>query len=147
MKIIVLNDNQRKRIVKFVKPCKKDFYSYQNLDLSTAVCDEKGRYILTRAYYLSSAIRRTEENYDEYKFVLLTKFGVFYVDCKETADKYCITNRPFFPWISNGKLREMIQYYSSGFSERRKLQKQMVHEMNLEEHSFTEWYLERYYWK
>lgn len=41
MKVIALNDRQRKKIVKLVKPQRKDLYSYQNLNLLTAVYDDK----------------------------------------------------------------------------------------------------------
>lgn len=45
MKVIRLNDKQRKKIVRLVKPQKNEYYSYQNLSLFTAVYDEK-KYIL-----------------------------------------------------------------------------------------------------
>lgn len=41
MKVIALNDRQCKKIVKLVKPQRKDLYSYQNLNLLTAVYDDK----------------------------------------------------------------------------------------------------------
>ena len=40
MKTVLLNDKQRKKIVNLVKPKESDYYSYQNLNLLTAVHDE-----------------------------------------------------------------------------------------------------------
>lgn len=45
MKIVQLNEKQRKAIVKLVKPERKDLYSYQNLNLSSAVYDEEKKFI------------------------------------------------------------------------------------------------------
>lgn len=146
MKIIILNNKQRKRIVKNVKPNKKDFYSYQNLDLLTAVSDDDEKFILTMAYYLSSSIRRTDENYDEYKYVLLTKLGVFNVSCISTAGEYTGVHSPLPLLISNEDILEMIRYYCSGYSERRNLRKQEEKKMDLEGKDYTEWYLEKNYW-
>lgn len=50
---VLLNDNQRKKIVDLVKPKENDYYSYQNLNLLTAVYDENTKIYLTLAYYLS----------------------------------------------------------------------------------------------
>lgn len=57
MKVIALNDRQRKKIVKLVKPQRKDLYSYQNLNLLTAVYDDKKRIYLTETYYLSTSCK------------------------------------------------------------------------------------------
>ena len=52
MKTVLLNDKQRKKIVNLVRPKKNDYYSYQNLNLLTAVFDEDTKIYLTLAYYL-----------------------------------------------------------------------------------------------
>lgn len=85
---VLLNDNQRKKIVDLVKPKENDYYSYQNLNLLTAVYDENTKIYLTLAYYLSSSIRRTDEHYDDYSYVLLTPMGNYFVGCKEEAGNY-----------------------------------------------------------
>lgn len=143
MKIIALNDAQRNKIVKLVKPDKKSLYSWQNLDLLTAVSDDSGKYVLTMAYYLSASIRRTDDIDDEYKFVLLTKLGGFMVSGRENAGKYSGFFSPLPFLISNKKLKEMIEFYFSCVSERRSLRKQLLSEMNFEGNDFTEWFWEK----
>ena len=69
MKTVLLNDKQRKKIVNLVRPKENDYYSYQNLNLLTAVFDEDTKIYLTLAYYLSSSIKRTDEHYDDYTYV------------------------------------------------------------------------------
>lgn len=145
MKIILLNDVQRNKIIKYVKPSKNDYYSYQNLDLLTAVSDDAGKYILTMSYYLSSSIRRMDDNYDECKYVLLTGLGCFSVSCIEAGGKYSGVFSPLPILISNNDILKMIRYYSDGFSERRALQRKAKSEIDTGNKGFTEWYLENYY--
>lgn len=142
MKIIALNDAQRIRIINLAKPDKKDFFSCQNLDLLTAVTDDRGKHVLTMASYLSAAIRRTDDTGNEYEFVLLTKLGGFLVSCRERAGEYSGIFSPVPFLISNKRLEEMIKYYFSCISERRSLRKQALSEMNFEGNDFTEWFLE-----
>ena len=40
MKIVLLNDKQRNSIIKMAKPTANDYFSYQNLNLLTAVYNE-----------------------------------------------------------------------------------------------------------
>ena len=51
MKTVLLNDKQRKKIVKLVKTKQSDYYSYQNLNILTAVYDEDKKIYLTLAYF------------------------------------------------------------------------------------------------
>lgn len=143
MKIIILDDEQRKRIVNVVKPSKRDSFSYQNLDLLTAVLDEQTGNILTRTYFLSSAIRRTDETYDEYRFVLLTDKGDFIIPCCNTRGVYAGIRSPFPMQVSNGTVHEMIEYYEKSFSERWDMSVTEEKKMSLGNKTFTEWYLEK----
>lgn len=147
MKIVQLNEKQRKAIVKLVKPERKDFCSYQNLNLLSAVYDEDKRIYLTLAYYLSSSIKRTDEHYDEYSYVLLTPFGNYYVGCREENGEYSGIFSPLPLFLSNKRIFEMIQYYRNNFTERRSIEKEAVKEINVEGKEFTEWYLENNYFE
>lgn len=145
MKAVLLNDKQRKKIVNMVKPSQKNFLSYQNLDLLTAVYDEEKNLYLTCTYYMSSAIMRTGDNYDEYSFALLTPFGCFSVRCTEKMGKCSNVFSPLPFVISNAKLTEMIKYYHESFSERRALKKEAQKDIDTGNMSFTEWYLSKNY--
>lgn len=147
MKIVLLDDKQRKKIVNLIKPKENDYYSYQNLNLLTAVYDENTKMYLTLAYYLSSSIKRTDEHYDDYSYVLLTPLGNYFVSCKEEAGNYKGIFSPLPILISNKKILEMIQYYRNSFSERFHMKKEAEKEMDLGGKGFTEWYLEKNYFE
>ena len=147
MKTVLLNDKQRKKIVNLVRPKENDYYSYQNLNLLTAVFDEDTKIYLTLAYYLSSSIKRTDEHYDDYTYVMLTPMGNYVVCCKEEAGNYKGIFSPLPVLISNKKILELIEYYRHSFSERFSMEKEAKKEMDLEGKGFTEWYLEKHYFE
>lgn len=147
MKTVLLNDKQRKKIVNLVKPKENDYYSYQNLNLLTAVYDEDTKIYLTLAYYLSSSIKRTDEHYDDYSYVLLTPIGNYFVGCKEEAGNYTGIFSPLPMLISNKKILKMIQYYEHSFSERFNMKKEAEKDLDLGGKGFTEWYLEKNYFE
>lgn len=142
MKVVLLNDAQRKKIISTIKPSAKDFFSYQNLNLLTAVSDEKNTF-LTLARYMSSAITRTGDNADEYTYALLTPLGCSSVLCIKRMGNITGMSYPLPFFVSKSKVEEMIKYYSESFSEQRALKKEAVKEMDLGNKDFTEWYLEK----
>ena len=144
MKVVLLNDAQRMKIINAIKPSAKDFFSYQNLNLLTAVSDEKNTF-LTLARYMSSSITRTGDNADEYTYALLTPLGCFSILCIERMGKITGISCPLPIIASKSKITEMIGYYHESFSEQRSLKKEAVKEMDLGNKDFTEWYLERNY--
>ena len=145
MKIVPLSEKQRRKIIKLVKPRKNDMNSYQNLNLLTAVYDEDKKTYLTAAYYMSAAIKRTDERYNDIQYVLLTPLGCFRVSCKESAGKYTSVFSPLPLLLSSRKITEMIQYYNDNFSERRRLGKEIKKDIVSEDVDFTEWYLDKYW--
>ena len=147
MKVVALNDRQRKKIVRFVKPERNDLYSYQNLNLLTAVYDENKNIYLTEMHYLSAAIQRTEERYGTHQYILLTPLCCFQVGWKEAAgnDQGVFSSLPIL--LPNRAILDLIQYYQNSFSERFQLKKELLNGMDLGDMGFTEWYLTRYYWK
>lgn len=147
MKTVLLNDKQRDKIISTVKPASDDYFSYQNLNLLTAVYDEEKNIYLTLSRFMSSAITRTGDNYDEYSFVLLTPMGCFTVSCNERAGKYSGVFSPLPVLISSDKIQEMIRNYRENFSERRALEKEAKNEIDTGNKSFTEWYLEQHYFE
>lgn len=146
MKVTALNEQQRKKIVKSVRPKRDDLYSYQNLNLLTAVCDENKIIYLTEIYYLSAAIQRTDEQYGTHKYVLLTPIGCFQVKCKEDAGNNIVYSTPLPILLPKGTVSEMIQYYQNSFSERFQLKKHLISDSDFRGMDFTEWYLTHYYW-
>lgn len=147
MKTVLLNDKQRKKIVNLVRPKENDYYSYQNLNLLTAVFDEDTKIYLTLAYHLSSSVKRTDEHYDDCTYVMLTPMGNYLIECKEEAGNYKFNFSLLSVFISNKKILELIEYYSHSFSERFRMEKEAKKEMGLEGKRFTEWYLEKYYFE
>ena len=145
MKIVLLDDKQRKKIVKLVNPQEKDYFSYQNLNLLTAVYDEDTKIYLTLVYYLSSSITRMDDHYDDYSYVMLTPMGNHFVGCKQRAGEYTGIYSPLPLLISKNKILEMIQYYQHSFSERYSMKKEVEEKMDLGGKGFTEWYLEKYH--
>ena len=142
MQIILLNDKQRKAIINMVRPSARDYFSYQNLNLLTAVYDEEKKVCLTVTRYMSSAITRMDSHYDEYSYALLTPMGCFSVSCTECAGKYSNIFSPLPLFISGKRIAEMIAFYNNSFSERRALEKEAVKDIDTGNSSFTEWYLE-----
>lgn len=147
MKTVLLNDKQRDKIIRTVKPVSKDYFSYQNLKLLTAVYDEGTKVYLTLSRYMSSAITRTGDNTDEYSYALLTPLGCFTVSCAERAGKCFGVFSPLPALVSGDRIQEMIRYYHESFSERRALEKEAESKIALGGKSFTEWYLEQHYFK
>lgn len=147
MKIVPLSDKQRRKIIQLVKPQRKDLYSYQNLNLLTAVYDENKGLYLTETYYLSAAIQRTDERYGTHQYALLTPLGCFQVCCKEDAGTYTPVFSPLPILLPGTRILEMIRYYQNSFSERFRLKKELQKGMELEDVGFTEWYLREHYWK
>ena len=145
MKLVLLNDKQRDKIIRAVKPVESDYFSYQNLKLLTAIYDEETNIYLTLSRFMSSAIARTDDNCDVYTFVLLTPIGCFTVSCNERAGEYSRVLSPIPLLISGKRIQEMIGTYSESFSERRALEKEAKNRLDLGNKSFTEWYLEKYY--
>lgn len=141
MTIVPLSERQRRRIIRLVKPQKKDLYSYRNLNLLTAVWDEEKNVYLTAAYFLSESIRRTGEQYNEYVYILITALGCFHVRCRKAAGKYTGISSPLPFLLSGRKLLEMIQYYDDSFPERFRLEKEIKGSMVPAGMGFTEWYL------
>lgn len=141
MKVILLNDKQRMKIINAAKPTKKDFFSYQNLNLLTAVYDEKNTY-LTLARYMSSAITRTGDNSDEYTYALLTPLGCSTFLCIERSGEIVGLTYPLPFFLSKSKVEEMIKFYRESFSEHRSLQKSALSTMDLDGKTFTDWFLE-----
>lgn len=146
MKVTALNEQQRKKIVKSVNPKRDDPYSYQNLNLLTAVRDENKRFYLTEIYYLSAAIQRTDEQYSTHKYALLTPWGCFQVKCKEDAGNNIVYPTPLSILLPRGTLSEMIQYYQNSFSERFQFKKYLISGLDFQDMDFTEWYLTHFYW-
>ena len=145
MKIVPLSEKQRRKIIKLVKPRKNDMNSYQNLNLLTAVYNEDKKTYLTAAYYMSAAIKRTNEQYGDAIYVLLTPLGCFRVSCKQSAGQYKGVFSPLPFLLSSKKILEMIQYYNDSVFERRRLEKEIKKDIVSEEVNFNEWYLDKYY--
>lgn len=145
MKVVLLNNAQRMKIIREIKPSAKDFFSYQNLNLLTAVYNEEKNIYLTLARYMSSAITRTGDNADEYTYALLTPLGCFSVLCIKRMGKITGMSCPLPFVASKSKVEEMIKYYNESFSEQRVLKKEAVKEIDLGNKDFTEWYLENNY--
>ena len=145
MKAVLLNDKQRDRIIKTVKPSASDYYSYQNLNLLTAVYDEEKDIYLTLSRYMSSAITRIGDNFDDYSFVLLTSTGCYTVSCQDRAGEYFGVFSPLPLIIPKGKIEDMIRFYDESFSERRVLGKEAEKDIDRGDKSYTEWYLEGYF--
>ncbi|WP_432650205.1 hypothetical protein [Huintestinicola sp.] len=143
MKVILLNDKQRKAIINMARPSAGDYYSYQNLNLLTAVYDEEKNVCLTVTRYMSSAITRMGSHCDEYSFALLTPLGCFSVSCTEAAGKYSDIFSPLPLFISGKKIAEMIEYYHDSFSQRRALEKEALKDIDTGGSGFTEWYLQK----
>ncbi len=145
MKIILLNDKQRKAIINMVKPTQRDYFSYQNLNLLTAVYDEEKNVCLTVTRFMSSAITGMDSHYDEYSYALLTPLGCFSVSCTESAGKYSNIFSPLPLFISGQKIEEMIAYYNDNRSQRRDLSNEALKDTDTNMYSYSEWYLKKHY--
>lgn len=143
MKIILLNDKQRKAIINMVRPSASDFFSYQNLNLLTAVYNEEKNVYLTVTRYMSSAITRMDNNCDECSYALLTPLGCFSVSFTESAGKHSNIFSPLPLFISGKRIAEMIKYYHDNSSQRRALEKEAIKDIDTGNSGFTEWYLEK----
>lgn len=126
MKCILLSEELRKRIVHKVKPKRSSFTSFQYLNLLSGVTDEEKSITLTRIYFMSEAIRKSGDAYDEAGFIVLApekSFSVFFREYYH-GERYRHIKSPCPELISDSELLEMIKYYNSTFSERAKIEKQ-----------------------
>lgn len=118
MKIVKLTDAQRRRIVRAVKPSLEDVYSYQNLNLVSAVYNEKYDFYLTMTYYLSQTISCCNDC-DEYGFILLFRIGSVVVHIK---NKDCSVSKGIL-WIPKSAIQDAINYYNDSYTERREIER------------------------
>lgn len=142
MELIQLNNRQRNEIIKMTKPSKRDYFSYQNMNLLSAVYDEEKHIYLTMTGYMSSAITRMDSPYNEYSFALLTALGCFSVSCTERSGKYSGVFSPLPLVIPGSKILEMIEFYGNSYSQRREMEKEARVNFDTGDLNFTTWYLE-----
>ena len=128
-----------------VKPKANDYFSYQNLNLLTAVFDEEKKIYLTLVYYMSSFIRRDGNCSHDYSYIMLTPLGDYFVGCTKKAGEYTDIFSPLPTLISNEEILEMMRYYSKTTLERLSLGEEMTKDFDLGGKDFTEWYLENHY--
>lgn len=151
MKWVMLNDKQRKRIIRNVRPQKDNFYSYQNLNLLTGVYDEESGVILTKTYALSEGLKRCGDAYDDAAYIILTKHLSFSFNCGEyfAGERFRNIKSPCPIAISDSRLLEMLNFYNEN-SDDFDLKKQAFERGDYPgytRYGFTEQYLERHFFK
>ena len=137
--ICALNEKQRAKIVEKLQISKNDFLSYQNLDLLTAVYDSQKKFYLTRAYYLSPAMKRTGDTFSDYKYVILKGNVVFVVSCIEENGQY--KNLTNVLGIGKKNILDAIYFYDDSWTERRRIAKKEAVRYKTTPYEFSEWYL------
>lgn len=76
---VLTDEKMRKRIVRHVNPRYVDSFSHQNLNLAYGVADKEKTIFLTLSYLVTRSIKRNDDNFDDYKYVVLTGNTAFTV--------------------------------------------------------------------
>ncbi len=140
MKKILLDDEQRKRIINKVRPDKNDYFSYQNLNLYSGVYDEETDCVLTLAYFLTEEIKRVGDDFNDEVYILLIGRHEFTVMCKAYFNGTRGLKSPCPTVVSDEKLLDMIEFYHcSGLESNDK------YGIPKEPENFTENYLNEHY--
>lgn len=145
MKAILLNNEQRNRIISVAQPRKYDSLSRQNLNLMTAVMDEETGYILTLTFYLSCSISRVD-NTDEYTYILLTDEGDFLIPCNTRISSCEGSDSLLQEKKTKESIDEMIDFYKETYQVRSDMKNKELEKVDLGGRNFTDWYLETYYY-
>lgn len=110
LEFVLTNENQRKRIIKCAEPSVTDSFSYQNLNLVYGVEDKEKGFFLTLVYYLSDFIKRCDD-YDDYSYVVLTKFGRYKVNCIRKGFHNIQIISGNVPFLSQNDIINAIRFY------------------------------------
>lgn len=150
--MVAINEDLRKKIVECIKPDERDFISYQNLDLITAVYDNKKDFYLTLSYYLSESIRRSGDNFDDYEYAIITNNNAFIIKCIEyqcieyRGRKIELTHYNQTNGLGEESIISAIKYRNDHYTERCLIQK-AAQEQGIDVYGFTKEYLKSNYWK
>ncbi|MGN0606811.1 MAG: hypothetical protein ACI4JM_09845 [Oscillospiraceae bacterium] len=110
LEFVLTNENQRKRIIKCAEPSVTDSFSYQNLNLVYGVEDKEKGFFLTLSYYLSDFIKRCDD-YDDYRYVILTKPMSFEISCIQYHSKDIQIVSNIIPFIPKDDIFKAIKFY------------------------------------
>jgi len=142
MEIVELSNEQRKRIIDWVRPDLKDHLSYQNLNLFNAVYNPEKNIYLTFTYMLSEGIRRTGNPSTDYEYIILLEDIQFRVGCSEFfGGSYKPQLCYYSETINDEDILELISFYNEHSTEMLSLCIKFMKKNNIKANSFTEWYL------
>lgn len=79
LKTVLIDESMRRRIVEFVQPTQRDYFSYQNLNLLTAIYDDVHDFYLVQTYFLSECIKRCGDDFDDVRYAVIMKDNIFSV--------------------------------------------------------------------
>lgn len=152
MKCILLTEEERKRIVRKVKPRKDSFASFQYLNLLSAVSDEENEITLTRVFFRNDPSKKAEEAFSEVGYILLGREASFSVFIREYlhGERYRNIKSPCPELVSDSRLLEMIKYYNGSYALRTRIEKKSDEYQKAYYsfyRNFTDMYLNREYFK
>lgn len=144
LKTVLMDEPMRRRIVEFLQPAQQDFYSYQNLDLLTAVYDDVHDFYLVLSYFLSEGIKRCGDDFDDVRYVVITKNAVFSVSGAR-YHKGGVSLAVQDQVIRKGLLQLAALYHDENYQERSTLTAPLKAQ-GTKTHRFTEDYLKEHFW-
>lgn len=144
-KVVEFTDKQREQIVKWAG--KDLFGTYTRLDLMTAAYDEDNEIYLTLYSYVSRLIIRVEEDWDEYRYLILFHGECTYVCTHENCGDILFIEIGN-PDIDQDDIMKLIRFYKESEENIRELNAKVlekaVKENNGEEIiSYKEWFINR----
>lgn len=141
MKIVILTDSQRKMLIRNLRPSLDDPFSYQNLNLLTAVYDPEKKFYLTGASFLSGAIRRDGDPADQHCFAVWKHWYCHKFFCKQLQGEYIPQNTIPIPGISEEDILSAIAFYDDEYLARKELGKKEAGKYGVGYYGFAKWYL------
>lgn len=141
MKPVLLEESQRKKLLKASGASLDSIYSYQNLNLLTAVYDEGKKFYLTCLYFLSTSISQGEE--DEYRFALISSLGTVHtLSCTRKGGEY-MGIHSLIPGISGEDVLRAVRAYDDSIFQRREMEKAEKKRLGADGSYFAKWYMEQ----
>ncbi len=114
LEFVLTDEKQRQKILKCAEPSVYDTFSYQNINLAYGVQDKEKGFFLTLVYYVSDMIKRCDDGYDDYAYVILTRFENYTVSCTqryggEIKNLSCVAKR--ISNLSENDIVDAIKFY------------------------------------
>ncbi len=144
LKTVLIDEPMRRRIVEFVQPTQQDYFSYQNLNLLTAIYDDVHDFYLVQTYFLSECIKRCGDDFDDVRYAVIMKDNIFSVSgVRYRSGGVSVSSQN--PSLRKEILTLAALYENENYREHSALTASLKAQ-GVDIYHFTENYLKEYFW-